>query len=168
MRQTAWGQFDRVTRALVAGAAGGLVGAGVKLLGELIFPPRSPGEPIPPAVAVSKLLTWLTGHPLLEERTTLAVQAFHWSFSLAVGALYGLSAEFWPRARIARGAGFGVVLLLATHESLLPLTGLSLPWSQIPLKEHASELLTHVLFGVSVELVRGAVRERVFGAPTAA
>lgn len=124
-----------------------------------------PGEPIPPAVAVSKLLTYLSGHPLLAERTTLAVQTFHWSFSLFVGALYGVAVEFLPWARAGRGAGFGVVLLLATHESLLPLAGLSLPWSEIPLKEHASELFTHVLFGVSVEFVRRNVRERLLDAP---
>ena len=28
--------------------------AGAKLLGELIFPPRYPGEPVPPVVAVSR------------------------------------------------------------------------------------------------------------------
>ena len=92
----------------------------MKLVGEVIFPPRSPGEPIPPAVAVSRLLKALTGHPLLPEHTTLAVQSFHWSFSIVTGAIYGVVAEFVPFVRIGYGAGFGLIVLLLTHETNAP------------------------------------------------
>ena len=120
-----------------------------------------PGEPIPPAVAVSKALNYLSGKPLLPEHVTLAVQSFHWLFSFGVGAIYGVAAEFFPIVRIGYGAGFGLVVLLLTHETMLPLLGFSLPWSQIPLKEHASEAFTHILFGVSTELVRRWVVSRL-------
>ena len=150
--------FDLVTRGLVAGGLGGIVGAGVKLLGELVFPPRFPGEPIPPAVAVSKLLQFMSGSPLLPEKMTLAVQSFHWSFSIGAAALYSAVVEVFPQAKIGYGLGFGMVLLLMTHETTLPFLGFSLPWSQIPLKEHLSEIFTHTLFGVSVELIRRTVR----------
>jgi putative membrane protein len=151
-------RFDLLMRGLVAGACGGVAGAGVKLLGEAIFPPRFPGEPIPPAVAVSKALEFMSGAPLLPERMTLAVQTFHWSFSIGAAAVYGVVVEIFPKAKIGYGIGFGLVLLLLTHETTLPLLGLSLPWSQIPLKEHLSEIFTHSLFGVAVELVRRVVR----------
>ncbi len=154
--------FDRATRGLVAGAAGGVVGAGMKLVGELIFPPRAPGEPIPPAVAVSRLLETLSGSPLRPEHTTLAVQSFHWSFSIGLSAIYGVVAEFFPIARIGYGLGFGFVLLLLTHETTLPYFGLSIPWTAIPLKEHLSEIFTHAIFGVSVELTRRFVRNHLF------
>ena len=150
--------FDLVTRGLVAGGLGGVVGAGAKLLGELIFPPRFPGEPIPPAVAVSKFLEFMSGSPLLPEKMTLAVQSFHWSFSISAAAIYGAVVEVFPGAKIGWGLGFGMVLLLLTHETTLPFFGFSLPWSQIPLKEHLSEIFTHALFGVSVELIRRTVR----------
>lgn len=150
--------FDRITRGLVAGACGGFVGAGVKLLGEVIFPPRMPGEPIPPAVMVSRLVEYLSGSPLTPDKVTLAVQSFHWGFSIAVCAVYGAIVEIFPRAKIGYGIGFGLVLLLLTHESTLPYFGFSLPWNEIPLKEHLSEIFTHVLFGVSVEMVRRLVR----------
>lgn len=55
--------FDLITRGLVAGGLGGVVGAGTKLLGELVFPPRFPGEPIPPAVAVSQTFGVHVGKP---------------------------------------------------------------------------------------------------------
>jgi putative membrane protein len=154
--------FDRITRGFVAGAIGGVVGGAMKLVGEAIFPPRSPGEPIPPAVAVSKLLKFLSGSPLRPEHTTLAVQGFHWSLSIGMAAVYGVLAEFFPIARIGYGLGFGMFVLLITHETTLPLLGLSLPWKQIPLKEHLSEIVTHAMYGVSVELVRSAVRNHAF------
>ena len=150
--------FDRLTRGLVAGGAGGLVAAGTKLLGEVVFPPRGPGEPIPPAVMVSRALEFLSGHPLLPEKMTLAVQGLHWSFSLAVGALYGAVVEIFPRAKLGFGIGFGMVLLLLTHETTLPWFGFSQPWSEIPLKGHLSEIFTHAIFGASVEIVRRLVR----------
>ena len=150
--------FDLITRGLLAGGLGGVVGAGVKLLGELVFPPRAPGEPVPPAVAVSKLLEFMSGSPLLPEKMTLAVQSFHWSFSIGAAAVYGAVVEVFPKAQIGCGLGFGMVLLLLTHETTLPFFGFSLPWSQIPLKEHLSEIFTHALFGISVELIRRTVR----------
>ena len=155
-------KFDRATRGLVAGALGGIVGGGAKLLGEAIFPPRYPGEPIPPAVAVSRALNWLTGSPLLPEHTTLAIQSFHWSLSIGMAAVYGVLVEFFPRIRIGYGVGFGFAVLLMTHETSIPLLGLSLPWKQIPLKEHLSEIFTHALYGVGVELTRRWVRNHLF------
>lgn len=150
--------FDLITRGFIAGGCGGVIGAGTKLLGELVFPARYPGEPIPPAVAVSRFLEWMSGSPLLPERMTLAVQGFHWSFSIGCAALYGAIVEIFPKAKVGYGIGFGLVLLLLTHETALPYFGFSLPWSEIPLKEHLSEIFTHAIFGVSVEMTRRLVR----------
>lgn len=113
-------------------------------------------------MAVSKLLQAMSGHPLLPEQTTLAVQGFHWSFSIAAAGLYGAVVELYPKAKAGYGACFGLALLLLTHESTLPYFGLSLPWSEIPLREHLSEIFTHALYGVSVEAVRRAVRPSIF------
>ena len=87
--------LDRMHRGVIAGGCGGLVAAGMKLLGEVIFPPRGPGEPIPPEVMVSRLLEYFSGHPLLPERMTLAVQSVHWTFSLCVCACYGAIVEIF-------------------------------------------------------------------------
>ena len=61
-----------------------------------------------------------------------------------------------------------IVLCLATHESMLPLLGFSIPLRDMPLKEHLSELSTHALFGVSVELVRRLARRHLWSAHTLA
>ena len=150
--------LDRVHRGVIAGGCGGLVAAGMKLLGEVVFPARGPDEPIPPAVMVSRLLEYFSGAPLLPEKMTLAVQSVHWSFSLAICALYGAIVEIFPKAKIGYGLGFGMVLLLLTHETSLPFFGFSQPWSEIPLKGHLSEIFTHAIFGMSAEMVRRLVR----------
>lgn len=157
-RMRAAASVDDLLRGVCAGAFGGLVGAGTKLLGELVFPPRVPGEPVPPAVMASRLVEFFSGSPLLPSRELLATQLFHWTFSLVVGGMYGGLAERMPRITLGRGVAFGLLLCLATHETLLPAAGFSLPWRQIPLREHLSELATHALFGVSVELTRRLVR----------
>jgi short-subunit dehydrogenase len=100
----------------------------------------------------------MSGSPLLPEKMTLAVQSFHWSFSIGAAAIYGAVVEVFPKAQIGWGLGFGMVLLLLTHETTLPFFGFSLPWSQIPLTEHLSEIFTHALYGVSVELIRHTAR----------
>ena len=119
--------FGRVSRGILAGALGGLVGAGAKLLGEAIFPPRAPGEPVPPAVMVSRVVQYLSGRPLLKEHELLATQLLHWTFSVGAGMAYGALVEVFPRARFGRGLAFGLALCLSTHETTLPLLGLSLP-----------------------------------------
>lgn len=94
-------------RGVIAGGCGGLVAAGMKLPGEVVFPPRGPGEPIPPEVMVSRLLEYFSGHPLLPEKMTLAVQAVHWSFSPSVCAVNGAIVEIFRRLRSATGSGLG-------------------------------------------------------------
>lgn len=146
-------------RGLLAGAFGGLVGSVAKVLGEAIFPPRSPGEPLPPAVLADKISRAQTGHPVRSEAVRqTAVQGFHWGTGMLAGAMYGLLAEVFPVVRVGHGVGFGVVLLLCTHESSVPLLGLSAPPQRLPAKEHLSELFTHSLYALTVEAVRCRLR----------
>jgi putative membrane protein len=159
------GRFDRLTRACAAGALGGVLGGGAKLLGEMVIPPRAPGEPIPPVVAFSRLTSFLSGSSLLPDREFLATQLFHWPFSIGVAVVYASVAEFFPAVTRGRGVLFGMTLWLVTHETLLPWAGLSLPWSQIPFKEHFSEFLTHALFGFVIESTRRGLRPSSLRAP---
>lgn len=139
-----------VAAGLLAGFIGGIAGAGAKLIGEAIYPPRIHGEEPPPAVLAERL----AGHPLSDGEKTVATQIFHWSTSAAIGAIYGAVAEVAPIVTIGHGVGFGVVVMLATHESTLPLLGLDDSPARQPLRKHTSELATHALFGFVVELVR--------------
>jgi putative membrane protein len=87
--------------------------------------------------------------------------AIHFLFGAMTGAVYGATAEFAPLVTAGYGSAFGVVLQLMTHETLVPATGLDKPAMEQPLREHTSELLTHVVYGLATEGVRRAVRARL-------
>lgn len=154
-------QFKKVSRStlakgLLAGLLGGIAGSGAKLVGEWIYPPRTQGQEAPPAVLAEKL----AGHPLSKTSKTIATQTFHWTTGSLMGAVYGGVAEVAPIVTVAYGVGFGIVVLLTTHESTLPLLGLDKPPAQQPFREQSSEVATHALYGFAVEVVRRWIRSR--------
>lgn len=145
-----------LVQGLIAGFLGGIAGSGAKLAGELVYPPRTQGQEAPPAVLAEKL----AGHPLNKHQKTIATQVFHWTTGSLAGAIYGGVAEILPIATVGYGVGFGIVVLLLTHESALPLLGLDKPPLQQPLREQSSEVATHALYGFVVEVVRRWWRRR--------
>lgn len=143
-----------LVKGLVAGLIGGLVATAAKTLAEKIYPPRTHGEPPPPAVLAEKVV----GHPLGETSKTIAVETIHWSFGALTGAAYGALAEFYPAATAKEGATFGLTLASLTHGSALPAMGLSAEPQQQTTREHTSEVATHILYGLVTETVRSLVR----------
>ena len=141
-------------RGFLAGAIGGLVGSAAKALGEAIYPPRTQGQTPPPVIMAERV----AGRSLSKTEKTASMQGIHYVFGAAAGGIYGLLAENYPLVRVGYGAGFGMVLLALTHESLVPLFKLSAPPNKEPAREHVSELVTHTIFGVTTELVRRRLR----------
>lgn len=144
-------------KGLIAGLAGGLVATAAKSLAERVYPPRTHGEPEPPAVLSEKL----AGHPLSGATKTLATESIHWTFGAAAGAAYGALAEFYPAATARDGANFGIALMALTHEGALPALGLSAQPADQTTREKSSEMVTHVVFGIVAETVRRFVRSRI-------
>jgi putative membrane protein len=99
-----------------------------------------------------------TGHSLPSPRNDLRHQALHWGVGAAIGAAYGAVAEFYPDVTAKEGVNFGMALMAATHEGALPVIGLKTP--QQP-RDHASELASHVVYGVATEIVRRIVRRAI-------
>ena len=146
-----------LAKGLLAGVLGGLVGSGAKIVGELIYTPRTLGQVPPPVILAERI----AGHPLSHLGQNVSMQAIHFVFGATTGAFYGAVAEFAPIVTIGYGSAFGFIMQLFTHEALVPLAGLDVPPWQQPLREHASEFFTHVLFGVATEATRRAVRKRI-------
>ena len=143
-----------LAKGLLAGLIGGLIATAVKTIGEKIYPPRTHGEPEPPDVLVDKV----TGNALSGPSRTAASETIHWGFGALTGAAYGALAEFYPAATSKEGASFGLTLMALTHQTALPAMGLSAEPDQQTAREHTSEMVTHVIFGVTTEIVRGFVR----------
>jgi putative membrane protein len=141
-------------KGFLAGAIGGLAGAAAKAAGEAIYPPRTQGQIPAPAVLVNRM----SGRPLTETEEVVSVQAIHWGFGALVGGVYGAVAEYQPAVTGRMGANFGLTLCGITHASALPIMGLTESPENQPAREHASELVTHAIYGVTTELVRRLAR----------
>ena len=142
-------------KGLLAGLAAGLVATAAKTIAEKLYPPRTHGEPAPPALFTERIV----GHHLDHTTELVAAESIHWGFGVAAGAFYGALAEFYPAATSKEGANFGLVLMALTHQSILPAMGLSAPSEPQSEREQTSEAATHLIFGVVAERVRSVVRD---------
>lgn len=142
-----------LVKGMIAGLAGGLVATAAKSFGENLFPPRTEGKPVLPALAEK-----VAGHSLSPTQKTIAAESIHWSFGALTGAAYGGLAEYFPAATQKEGASFGLALAALTDESALPVFGLSGNPKQQTAREHTSGMASHVMYGVVTEVVRSVVR----------
>ncbi len=160
----------------VAGLAGGLVGTWVKSqaepvlqdLGERWFPPTPAekeqlgadvqGHPdrMPPATMAQRA-TDAVGVTLSRDETLEAQGVIHWAFGTGAGMAYGVLAEGTDAE-----AGFGVpaaaVLFAATHGTALPASGVQADPRRMPAAWWVWELGSHLVYGLTVDVVRRGVR----------
>ena len=149
------GRKRSMLKGFLAGAIGGLAGAAAKAVAEAVYPPRTQGQIPPPAVLVNRIAS----RPLSETEEVVSVQAIHWGFGALVGGAYGAVAEYQPVVTGRLGANFGLTLCGMTHASTLPIMGLTESPENQPAREHASELVTHAIYGMTTEVVRRVVRK---------
>lgn len=143
-----------ILKGALAGLIGGLIATAAKTAAEKVYPPRTHGEPEPPALLAEK-----AGLPKTETTQKKFVEeSIHWVFGAAAGAAYGALAEVYPRVTEKHGANFGMTLMAVTHEGALPALGLSARPEHQEGREQRSEVVTHVVYGVVCETVRGLVR----------
>jgi putative membrane protein len=143
-----------IAKGFLAGLVGGLVGSGVKMLAEQLFPPRIQGQTPPPVLLAEQV----AGRRLPEEERAFALQGIHWIFGALAGGVYGAIVEVEPSLAAWRGAAFGITLNRITHETVLPKLGLTAPPRQQPTQERISEWVTHAAYGVATDAVRRTVR----------
>ena len=151
---------ETLTKAFLAGLAGGLAGSAAKLLGEKIFPPRTQGQTPPPRIVVERAQT-VAGTSMPPTAKKVAIQGIHWGFGTFAGGVYGIAAEYQPRVTASRGAAFGLTVNRLMHKGMMPKTGLVEPVEEQPFQEKMSEWVTHVLYGFVAESVRRGVRKRL-------
>ena len=156
-----------------AGLVAGLVGAWVKSqvepplqrLAESVAPPthrekEQPGADIagkPERMPPATLAQDLTDETLSTDEKLRAQEGIHYAFGGGAGLAYGVLAETLPVT-----AGFGMpaaaALWAGTHLTTLPAAGLSADPDELPASAHLWELGSHLVFGLTVDLVRRAVR----------
>lgn len=146
---------SNLLKGLVAGMVGGLVGTAVKSLAEEVFPPRAPEQDSPPVIAAERV----AGEPLTETQKQVAEQSIHWTFGTVTGGVYGALTEAVPQVGAGYGVPFAGALFVAAHEAALPALDLEGGITEQPASEQINELITHVAYGVTTDLVRRYVRK---------
>jgi uncharacterized membrane protein YagU involved in acid resistance len=116
-------------------------------------------HPDPPRVEVVDAVSENVFHTHLPDRyRNLAGEAVYVGFGTSLGGAYGILAEYCPDAGLAQGTLFGTGLMLASDEVASPLLGLSDPPNKYPPSTHLYALGSHLVYGVTCELVRQGLR----------
>lgn len=111
-------------------------------------------------VEVAKIVSRdVLGHELQESEKKPAGAAVHYAFGTASGALYGALAEVSPQLTTAAGIPFGAAFWLIADEVTVPLLGLSKGPTEYPASTHAYALASHIVYGVTTEMSRRALRQ---------
>jgi len=101
----------------------------------------------------------VSGHELTEREKEVAGTVFHYAMGASAGALYGAVAEVLPAVKVGAGVPFGAAVWLVADEGIVPAVGLSKSPEDYPPSIHAYALASHLIFGLTTELVRRVVRQ---------
>ena len=144
-------------KGLLAGIIGGLAGTVIKSLVEHFLPVREVEQKSAQLEIVDDLSTKITGSPVSVQNEELAEQLVNFPIGASVGAAYGYSKRDDEKLDIKAGIILGSSTWITTHETSLPILGLEPKPIDVPIKMQLNELFAHVLFGITVEVVRSSV-----------
>jgi putative membrane protein len=105
--------------------------------------------------AVSELVF---DHHLTKEGKERGGEIAHYAMGAASGAIYGVVAEVAPVAAVGQGIPFGAAVWLIADEAIVPAAGLSKGPAEYPISTHAYALASHLVYGLTTEVVRRTVR----------
>jgi len=171
------GSEPDAVRGLTAGLIGGLAGS-LAMAAFQGVASRAPGLRIEPTrfdvaadavdgpdpcteQAVQSLSRGLLGRELSERGKHRGGAAFHFTFGMGLGAVYGVLAEFVPLAAAGAGVPFGIAQAFVADDLAVPALGLSEPPGRAPESAHLLSLACHVVYGVTTEMIRRGVRARL-------
>lgn len=173
--------------ALFIGVIAGIISAFVKWGAEHPLPPRSPFDFFasactdpsqalevcsraflnPPHVFLRDYL----GIDPTQAVFTFADQGFNWIgvthiiFSLVFAITYCIAAEVFPKVKLWQGVLAGIIATIGAHYIAFPLLGLTPPVLDWPLYEHVSEIIGHMLWFWTIEMIRRDLRNRITKQP---
>jgi len=151
-----------IWRGAVAGIAGGLVAAWTMnrfqaLLRQTSDQPSKEGEDATQKAAEA-VAEPILDRPLTRDEKRTAGPAVHYAFAALMGGLYGALAEKAPIVSRAAGMPFGAGLWFGADEVAVPGLGLAPKPSETSASTHMSALAAHLVYGVTTDLVRRAMR----------
>ena len=96
--------------------------------------------------------------PLSDDQKPAAGEAVHYAMGTATGAIYGFVAEIFPPARMFNGMLMGAIVWWTADNMAVPAQKLGKKPEEVPPSMHAYALASHLVYGVTTEVVRSVVR----------
>jgi putative membrane protein len=110
--------------------------------------------------AAGKIAEW-SGKKLSHEQKKAAGPLVHYGFGTLQGAMYGTVAELAGASGFLPSLIFGAALFTVADEIAVPKLGLSGKPSETPLSGHLYGLASHLVYGLSTEIVRRGLRAAI-------
>ena len=155
-------------RGLVAGLVGGLAGSVVMETFQSLASPllsrlqdtSDQREADPTTVRAAEAVSeGVFSHQLSGGEKTVAGPAVHYATGIALGGAYGVAAVLEPRVTVGAGLPYGAAVAVLLDEAVVPAVGLSGPPWRSPASTHVYSMASHLVFGLTVEVVRRGVHE---------
>ncbi|MFB9377597.1 DUF1440 domain-containing protein [Kineococcus gynurae] len=122
--------------------------------------PAGHGERMPPSILWKRVveLTGRNPEAMTPEQVEAGAVWFHRALGYGYPVVYSLVSRRIPAARLFSGALGGTALFTAFHATTLPAMGVQAPVRDLPQAWWVWEGGSHIVFGVAVDAVIGAVR----------
>jgi putative membrane protein len=170
-RVSSSGSSGSIGKGIAAGVLGGLVASYAMNQFQSVWssaakafsagqeePQESESEEEPATVKAAKAIsTGIFQHELTDSEKKWAAPAVHYAFGAALGALYGFITETVPVSSSCRGITYGAAVWMGADEIGVPAAGLSPPPMETPVSSHVSALASHLVYGLTTDLVRRAI-----------
>lgn len=152
---------SNTARGIISGFLGGLAGTFVKSTAERYLEVRQIDEEEAQMTVIDDLSEKITGNQLSGVSEDIAEQFAEIPLGASVGAAYGYGKKDENDINLFDGVILGATTWASTHETSLPIAGLEKGPDEVPVTTQLQELFAHVLFGVTTEVVRGFVSQRI-------
>ncbi|WP_426000464.1 DUF1440 domain-containing protein [Caulobacter sp. DWR1-3-2b1] len=117
--------------------------------------------------AADKVSQAVAGKVVPDQAQTAASAGVHYVTGAALGAVYGVAAEFAPATTFGFGGLYGSATWLVLDEGLSPALGLAPRPGDVAAADHAYALVSHLVFGAALEFTRGAASRLLSWEPIA-
>jgi putative membrane protein len=162
-----WQSDGEIWKGAAAGIAGGLLASWImnqfqtamsRLAGEGDGQGSDSGGEDATVKTAERVSRGVFDHELSKEEKKTAGPAVHYAMGAVSGGIYGAVSELLPVARWGLGLPFGAAVWLLADEVALPALGLSKKPNEYPASVHAKALASHLVYGLSTDLVRRGLR----------
>jgi hypothetical protein len=156
--------WQKASKALKAANNGGTGNSKSKSQSQEEEPQQQEEQKEDATMKAARKVASLAGYRISLAQEKKAGPVVHYGFGASMGALYGVLHEAAPKSLrslnpVLAGVGYGGALFVGADEIAVSALGLSGSSKKTPVSAHFYGLASHVVYGVTGEMVRRTVRK---------